>query len=223
MSVPESWEGIPAGRARGRFITFEGGEGCGKSTQIRLLAAALEERGYSVVQLREPGGTAVGERIREVLLARDSDGLDPLAELLLYEAARAQIVSELIRPALEQGRVVLCDRFADSTMAYQGYGRGLDIELIRRLNSAATAGLAPDATVMLFIDPEEGLRRAKGATGGDGAGDRIESAGLAFHRRVAEGFSRIAMEEPERVIAVGASGTVEEVHRAVLARVLDVL
>ena len=218
MNAQESWEGIPASRARGRFITFEGGEGCGKSTQIRLLAAALEERGYSVVQLREPGGTAVGERIREVLLARDSDGLD-----LLYEAARAQIVSELIRPALEQGRVVLCDRFADSTLAYQGYGRGLDIELIRRLNSAATAGLAPDATVMLFIDPEEGLRRAKGATGGHGAGDRIESAGLAFHRRVAEGFSRIAMEEPERVIAVGASGTVEEVHRAVLARVLDVL
>ena len=214
----EAWGG-----ARGRFITFEGGEGCGKSTQLRLLAAALEERGFSVLALREPGGTAVGERIREMLLAKESDGLSPMAELMLYEAARAQIVGELIRPALEAGKVVLCDRFTDSTLAYQGFGRGLDVELIRRMNAAATGGLEPDATVMLFIEPQEGLRRAMGVTGGDGGGDRIEAAGLAFHQRVAQGFSRIAMEEPERVLAFGAAGTVAEVHQAVLARVLPML
>lgn len=216
-----SWEGGAAGR--GCFISFEGGEGCGKSTQVRLLAAALQERGYRVLQLREPGGTAAGERIREMLLAKESDGLDPVAELMLYEAARAQIVSEVIRPALAAGTVVICDRFSDSTVAYQGYGRGLDIELVKRLNSAATGGLRPDITVMLFIDPAEGLRRAMGATGGDGSGDRIEAAGLAFHERVAQGFSRIAMEEPERVLAVGAAGTVDEVHQAVLARVIAAL
>ncbi|MGN0073008.1 MAG: dTMP kinase [Coriobacteriales bacterium] len=218
-----SWGEACSAPARGRFITFEGGEGCGKSTQLRLLAAALEERGYQVLALREPGGTAAGERVREILLARESDGLSPMAELMLYEAARAQIVSELIRPALDAGTVVLCDRFTDSTIAYQGYGRGLDVELISRLNAAATGGLAPDATVMLFIDPQEGLRRAMGVTGGDGGGDRIEAAGLAFHERVAQGFSRIAMEEPQRVLCIGAAGTVEEVHQAVLARVLPML
>lgn len=218
-----SWGDACLAPARGRFISFEGGEGCGKSTQLKLLAAALEERGYQVLALREPGGTAAGERVREILLARESDGLSPMAELMLYEAARAQIVSELIRPALDAGTVVLCDRFTDSTIAYQGYGRGLDVELISRLNAAATGGLAPDATVMLFIDPQEGLRRAMGVTGGDGGGDRIEAAGLAFHERVAQGFSRIAMEEPQRVLCIGAAGTVEEVHQAVLARVLPML
>lgn len=207
----------------GKFITFEGGEGCGKTTQIGLLAEALEQRGYDVLRVREPGGTAVGERIRSILLAKESDGLDPVAELMLYEAARAQICRDVIRPALAAGKVVLCDRFYDSTVAYQGYGRGLDVGLIRRLNEAATDGLAPDATVMLFIDPAEGLRRAMGVTGGDGEGDRIEAAGLAFHQRVHDGFARIAMEEPDRVAVVGASGTVDEVHAAVLARVMAVL
>ena len=207
----------------GKFITFEGGEGCGKSTQIKLLVQALEERGYDVLQVREPGGTAPGERIREILLAKESDGLDPIAELMLYEAARAQIVHDVIRPALDAGKLVLCDRFYDSTIAYQGFGRGLNVQLIKQLNQAATGGLAPDVTVMLFIDPEEGLRRAKGVTGGDGEGDRIEAAGLAFHQRVQEGFAKIAMEEPERVLAVGAAGTIEEIHEAILARLLPML
>ena len=207
----------------GKFITFEGGEGCGKSTQIKLLSAYLEGRGYDVLQVREPGGTAVGERIREILLAKESDGLDPMAELMLYEAARAQIVQEVIRPALEQGKIVLCDRFYDSTVAYQGYGRGLDVQLIHRLNSAATAGLAPDLTVLFMIDPAEGLRRAMGATGGDGQGDRIEAAGLAFHQRVLEGFASIAQQDPERVAVVGAAGTIEEVSAAVISRVDAVL
>ena len=204
----------------GMFITFEGGEGCGKSTQIKLLAQALKQRGYDVLQLREPGGTAVGERVREVLLSKENDAMDPIAELMLYEAARAQIVYEVIRPALAAGRIVLCDRFYDSTIAYQGFARGLDVQLIERLNNAATGGLAPHLTLLLMIDPAEGLRRAKGATGGDGEGDRIESAGLEFHRRVQEGFAFIAQREPERVAAIGAQGSVDDVHDAVMARVL---
>lgn len=208
---------------RGKFITFEGGEGCGKSTQIALLADALTARGYDVLQVREPGATAVGERIRKLLLDKKSACLDPVAELMLYEAARAQICSEVIAPALKAGKIVVCDRFYDSTVAYQGWGRGLDVDLVDRLNKAATGGLVPDMTLMLFIDPKEGLARAKGATGGDGAGDRIESAGLTFHQRVHDGFARIAMQEPDRVAVVGAQGSIQEVHSAVLARVLSLL
>lgn len=207
----------------GLFITFEGGEGCGKSTQIKLLAQALQERGYSVLQLREPGGTAVGERVRDVLLAKENVAMDPVAELMLYEAARAQIVAELIRPALAEGKIVLCDRFYDSTIAYQGFGRGLDIQLIKSLNEAATGGLRPDLTLLLMIDPAEGLARAKGVTGGDGEGDRIEAAGLEFHTRVQEGFAYMAQLEPERIAVVGAQGSVADVHDAVMARVLALL
>lgn len=207
----------------GLFITFEGGEGCGKSTQIKLLAQALQERGYDVLQLREPGGTAVGERVRDVLLAKENVAMDPVAELMLYEAARAQIVAELIRPALAEGRIVLCDRFYDSTIAYQGFGRGLDIQLIKSLNAAATGGLAPDLTLLLMIDPVEGLARAKGVTGGDGEGDRIEAAGLEFHNRVQQGFAYLSQREPERIAVVGAQGSVADVHDAVMARVLALL
>ena len=207
----------------GKFITFEGGEGCGKSTQVGLLVQALEERGYEVLQVREPGGTAVGEKIRTLLLDKENDGLDPVAELMLYEAARAQICSQVIRPALAAGKIVVCDRFYDSTVAYQGFGRGIDVQMIERLNAAATGGLTPDMTLMLFIDPADGLRRAKGVSGGDGAGDRIESAGLAFHQRVHDGFARIAMEQPARVAAIGAQGSIDEVHEAILARVLPLL
>ena len=207
----------------GLFITFEGGEGCGKSTQIKLLAQVLQERGYNVLQLREPGGTAVGERVRDVLLAKENVAMDPVAELMLYEAARAQIVVELIRPALAEGKIVLCDRFYDSTIAYQGFGRGLDIQLIKNLNEAATGGLRPDLTLLLMIDPAEGLARAKGVTGGDGEGDRIEAAGLEFHTRVQEGFAYMAQLEPERIAVVGAQGSVADVHDAVMARVLALL
>ncbi len=207
----------------GMFITFEGGEGCGKTTQIKLLVQALQERGYDVLQLREPGGTVVGEQVREILLSKESAGMDPVAELMLYEAARAQIVDELIRPALAAGKVVICDRFYDSTVAYQGFGRGLDVQLIKSLNMAATGGLAPDLTLLLMIDPAEGLARAKGVTGGDGEGDRIEAAGLAFHARVQEGFVYMAQQEPERIAVVGAHGSVEDVHEAVMARVLSLL
>lgn len=195
------------------FITFEGGEGCGKTTQIELLANGLSKQGFDVLKIREPGGTATGEKIRSVLLSKESDGLDPMAELLLYEAARAQIVNEVIRPALNQGQIVLCDRFYDSTVAYQGYGRGLDVGLIDKLNMVATGGFKPDVTLMLSIDPERGLRRAMGETGGDGSGDRIEAAGLAFHKRVWTGFRAIAASEPKRVRLIDASGDIDEVQR----------
>lgn len=198
------------------FITFEGGEGSGKTTQIALLADELEKRGFDVLKIREPGGTAAGEKIRAMLLSKESDGLDPMAELLLYEAARAQIVNEVVRPSVERGAIVLCDRFYDSTVAYQGYGRGLDVGLIDRLNMAATGGLKPDVTFLLSINPEQGLKRAMDVTGGDGEGDRIEAAGLEFHRRVAAGFAAIAANEPARVKIIDAAGSIEEIHRALM-------
>ena len=204
---------------RGTFITFEGGEGCGKSTQIRLLAQKLQDAGKQVLLVREPGGTAAGERIREILLSKQSDGLEPMAELMLYEAARAQIVSEVIEPALQEGKVVLCDRFFDSTVAYQGFGRGLDPEMIAKLNLMATGGLEPDLTVLLDIDPALGLKRAMAVTGGDGEGDRIEAAGLAFHQQIRQGFASLAQQYPERITVIDASGTIEQVAEQVFAAV----
>ena len=201
----------------GMFITFEGGEGCGKSTQIKLLAEHLQQTGYEVLLVREPGGTAAGERIREILLSKESDGLDPTAELLLYEAARAQITSEVIEPALERGCVVLCDRFFDSTIAYQGSGRGLDTAMIGKLNMIATGGLKPDLTLLLDIDVEKGLARAMSATGGDGEGDRIEAAGIAFHERIRAGFAALAQAEPERIVCVDASGSIDAISAQIAA------
>src|SRR3990172_479506 len=152
---------MPARTARGRFLIFEGMEGCGKTTQLRLLARALRRRGLSVLVTREPGGTPLGERIRRLLLGRASAGMDPHAELLLMFAARAQNVRQVIRPALASGRVVLSDRFTDASLAYQGYGRGIDIALIRRLHRAAAGGVRPDPTFGIDIDPRTSVRRAR--------------------------------------------------------------
>jgi dTMP kinase len=195
----------------GLFVTFEGGEGVGKSTQLRLAAVRLEATGREVVCLREPGGTPVGDRIRTALL-EPGDGMDPTAELLLYEASRAELVRRVIAPALERDAAVLCDRFTDSTLAYQGYGRGLDVAEVRAMNLFATGGIGPDVTVLLVADPEVGLERATR----DGA-DRLESESAAFHTRVAAGFHFIAVEEPERVAVVDASGDVEAVAGRVRA------
>lgn len=199
---------------RGLFITFEGGEGCGKSTQIGLLAKLLEDRGLTVVVMREPGGTQVGERVREVLLDPALGEMTIETELLLYQASRAQLVAERIVPDLAAGRVVLCDRFADSTLAYQGFGRGLSLEEISTLSAFATSGLTPDLTFVLDLDPDVGLVRAikNGA-------DRLEAEHIAFHRRVQEGFRTIAASEPSRVALIDASGTIEDVHDRVLAAV----
>lgn len=181
----------------GAFITFEGGEGSGKTTHIRFLADSLRKQGYEVVCVREPGGTKVGEALRDILLGESFGELSDQAELLVFEAARAQIVSEVIAPALLRGAVVLCDRFCDSTIAYQGYGRGLSLDFIKRASDFACQGIYPTRTILMCASDEAsiGLRRA---THIDGA-DRMERAGLEFHERVNRAFKEIAQDDPDRV------------------------
>lgn len=187
---------------RGVFITFEGGDGVGKSTHIAFLADALRDQGHEVVSLREPGGTKVGESLRRVVLDPENADLSDEAELLIYEAARAQIVREVIEPALARGAVVLCDRFYDSTVAYQAFGRGLDRTFVDAANRFATGGLVPDRTLLLSCeDAESALARAAARSGAD----RLEQAGAAFHDRVRAGFAAIAAAEPERVVPIDTS------------------
>ena len=184
------------------FITLEGGEGVGKTTQQALLAERLQREGYACVSTREPGGTALGRALREILL--HGDPLTPLAELFLYAADRAEHVQKCILPALAAGQVVVCDRFTDSTLAYQGYGRGLDLEKIRQLNHLATGGLQPHLTLWLDLPPEVGLARS-------GLADRLEQERLEFHRRVYPGFQTLAASEPQRIVRVDAQGSPAEV------------
>ena len=202
----------------GAFITFEGGEGSGKSTQAKLLTGALRSGGLDVRALHEPGGTGLGDEIRRLLLDPEAPPVDPLAELLLYEASRAQLVAEHIAPALVIGAHVVCDRFSDSTTAYQGYARGLDLDRVRRLNSLASAGLVPDLTVLVDVDPVLGLRRAT-----RGGADRLEAEELDFHERVRAGFLTIAEEERDRVVVVDGSPSIEEVAIAVRRAVATAL
>jgi dTMP kinase len=191
------------------FVTLEGIDGSGKSTQAKLLAEAL---GEGALLLREPGGTPAAERIREIL-ADPAVELEPRAELLLFCAARADLVERRIRPALAEGRDVVCDRFADSTVAYQAGARGLDPGLVESLNAAATGGLEPDLTLLLRIDPGAASTRLSGEA------DRFEDEGLAFQRAVAAAYDEIVVRNPDRVVAVDASGTPEEVQAAVRAAV----
>jgi dTMP kinase len=192
------------------FVTLEGVDGAGKSTQARLLSDAL---GPETVLLREPGGTPAGERLRELLKDATVD-LTPRAELLLFCAARAELVERVIRPALDAGRDVVCDRFVDSTVAYQGGARGISPELVAQLNEAAVAGCMPERTLVLRVDVASAAERARER--GDGAADRFELEGIEFQERIAAAFERIAAAEPERVVVVEASGTVEEVHARVM-------
>ncbi|MBI5454701.1 MAG: dTMP kinase [Deltaproteobacteria bacterium] len=189
----------------GLFITFEGVEGCGKSTQIALLGEYIGKSGLDVLTIREPGGTPTGEAVRRILLDSNSE-IGPMAELLLYEACRAELVLKVIRPALKAGKVVISDRFMDSTVAYQGYGRGLDIEAIKRLNRLVVGETVPDLTILLDCDPEAGLRRAisRIEKGKGPREDRFEREEIAFHKRVRDGFLSIAKEE-KRVSVVDAS------------------
>ena len=204
----------------GTFVTFEGADGTGKSTHIRLLAERLRAQGREVLCLREPGGTAVGEALRALVLDPANAGLSDRAELLIYEAARAQIVDEVIAPALERGAVVLCDRFADSTVAYQAFGRGLDRAAVDEANRFATGGLVPDRTLLMVCGaPEEGLQRAAQV----GEADRLELAGAGFHRRVAEGFAALAADDPGRVRVVDSSGALDDTARAIAAELADLL
>lgn len=203
----------------GTFVTFEGGDGAGKSTQIRFLARVLRDADREVLCLREPGGTAVGEALRSVVLDPAHEAMSDRAELLIYEAARAQIVDEVIAPALSRGAVVLCDRFADSTVAYQGYGRGLDRSFVNAVNRFACAGVTPDATVLL-VAPSEAVRVRMGHRD---AADRLERAGDAFHDRVAEGFAAVADAEPGRVRTVASQRHRADTFRLVLEALAEVL
>ena len=179
------------------FIVFEGGEGCGKSTQTRALYRRLSRDGFRAVLTREPGGTRLGERVRHHLKRTDETRISPLAELFLIATARAQLVSEIIRPELEKGKTVICDRFTPSTIAYQGYGRGLDVDALRDVNDIATDGLFPDLIVLLDIPVEEGLGRKRSRER-----DRFESESLTFHARVRRGYLEMAKAEPERWLVV---------------------
>jgi len=207
---------------RGRFITFEGIEGCGKTTQLLLLASHLKHRGMTVVTTREPGGTPLGEQVRDVLLDPRLTPI-PLVELFLLEAARAQLVASVIAPALESGKFVLSDRFADSSLAYQGGARRVPRTTVQRLNELACAGIVPDRTLVFDLDVELALGRARErpSTGPDNR--RFEDEALAFHRAVAEAYRELALSEPGRVSIVDARGTPEEVHERTLAALAGVL
>ena len=209
----------------GAFITFEGIEGSGKSTQIALLRDHLLQRGRAATLTREPGGTSIGDQVRKVLLDPANKGLDPTAELLLYAASRSQHLREVILPALSEGRIVLCDRFSDATLAYQGYGRGLPIPTIRELDRIVTAGLRPDLTVLLDIDARTGLGRARGRNAAEGLhGEaRFENEDIVFHTRVRDGYLLLAREEPERIRTVNAAGTPGDIQQDIWRIVSAVL
>jgi dTMP kinase len=206
------------------FITFEGPEGGGKSTQIRLLADWLRERGCAVLTTREPGGTRIGDMVRELLLNPEHVEMQPEAEILLYSAARAQHVGEVIRPHLARGGVVLCDRYADSTFAYQGYGRQLDLDALRMITAFATGNLKPDLTICLDLPVLDGLQR-KRATASAGSDDwnRIEREELEFHERVRAGYLELARMESERWWVVDARQSVEQAQEAIRVRVEQLL
>ena len=202
--------------ARGKFITFEGGEGCGKSTQVFRLRQALEAEGVRVLLTREPGGTWLSEQIRGLIKDQDEDAPCARSELLLFLAARAQLVRNVIRPALDAGTWVVSDRFSDSTLAYQGYGRGLPLDVLRQTNDFACEGLKPDLTILLDVAPETArarMRRREAAT--STCADRIERAGDAFHERLRSGFAELAAAEPGRIVTVDANGTPDEVWEGV--------
>ena len=207
---------------RGLFITFEGIDGCGKSTQRGMLAGQLEERGFEVVVTREPGGTAIGEDIRRVLVSDESVHIAPSTELLLYVAARAQHVSELIKPSLEAGRIVISDRYTDSTVAFQGYGRGLPLEMIEEMNTFATGGLTPDLTIVFDLDPAMARARS-GSRPVGGLLGAFDDQHAEFHERMREGYLSMARREPQRLRVVDASGSAADTHSSVLALVLPKL
>lgn len=197
------------------FITFEGPDGSGKSTQIRRLAAELQALDKDVLLTREPGGTDIGEQVRGVLLTMKNQAMHPRTEVLLFSAARAQLVHQCLRPHLAAGGWVLCDRFYDSTLAYQGYGHGLEVADLRALTHFATAGLRPDLTLLFDLDPEEGLRRRQHGTGQEW--NRLDAYTLAFHQRVRAGYQALAAAEPDRWVQVDANQPADQVWKVVWA------
>lgn len=194
------------------LITFEGLDGSGKSTQAQRAAASLRERGYDVLLTREPGGTAIGDQIRAVLHSHDNADMHPNAELLLYNASRAQLVAQVLRPHLRAGGLVICDRFYDSTLAYQGYGHQLDLSTLRVIVQFATGGLRPNLTLYLDITPEDGLLRRKQASLFGEEWTRMDDMALAFHHRVYEGYRHLMADEPERWVRIDAARSMDEVQ-----------
>lgn len=194
---------------RGLFITFEGCDGCGKTTQLNLLADYLSRKNIDFIVTREPGAKGLGEKLRAILLNYDGE-VSPTAEAFLFLADRAQHIDMIVKPALDEGKIVLCDRHTDSTIAYQGYGRGEDIESIKAFNDVATGGLKPDLTLLFDVDSETSMKRV----GKDK--DRMESAGIEFQKRVRAGYLEIAKEEPERVKVLDSRKSIEELHQEVL-------
>ncbi len=200
----------------GKFITFEGIEGCGKTTQIKLIDAYLRQKGFKTVLTREPGGTKIGDNIRHLLLDPNNKEMHPRTELLLYSASRAQHVEELIKPAMNDGKIVLCDRYTDSTVAYQGAARRLDMQTIDGINKIATDSLKPYLTLIFDLPTKEGLARAKKRS----ALDRFEQEAPDFHERVRQGYLAIASREPARVKIINGAGSIDDIHKEVI-KILD--
>jgi dTMP kinase len=198
------------------FITFEGPDGGGKTTQVAMTVATLKARGHNVLLTREPGGTAIGDQIRHVLHDMKNQAMHPRTELLMYSASRAQIVEEVIRPHLKSGGLVICDRFFDSTYAYQGYGHGLDLNQLKMITEFATGGLKPDLTILLDIAPEDSLQRRLSALDKGGEWNRLDAMALDFHKRVRDGYHSLVNAEPHRWQVVNAAQTVEQVQADIL-------
>jgi len=196
----------------GLFITFEGPDGAGKSTQIKKLTDFLMKKDFDTLLTREPGGTAIGEKIRELVLDREYTEMDPVTEAMLYAASRAQHVAEVIKPALEKGKTVICDRFMDSSIAYQGYGRKLG-DRVRIINEIAVAGLVPDLTILLILNPDECIRRISSSNM-----DRLEMEEIDYHRDVYKGYIELARMHPDRIIPINGSGDIEEISLEIIGK-----
>lgn len=209
---------------RGLFVTFEGPDGSGKSTQLQYLAKYLQQQNYDIVTTREPGGTSISDQIRKVILDPEHQEMAAQTEILLYAASRAQHVQEKIKPALERGQLVLCDRFVDASIAYQGFGLGYGEEVIRQINSFATGGLVPDRTYMIDLAPEEGRRRmeARRSTEFKQGLDRIEQKDLEYHARVREGFQLLAREH-SRIMLIQGDQSIEAIHQIILEDLKNLL
>jgi dTMP kinase len=204
--------------SRGFFITFEGCEGCGKSTQTRLLCNRLQHNKIATVLTQEPGGTSLGNKVRSLLKVKRNIDISPLAELFLFNSCRSQLVADVINPALDSGKVVICDRFADSTLVYQGYGRGLDLKLITSVNAIATGGLEPDLTVLLDTDPELGLQRKRNS-----ADDRFEAENIAFHCKIRDGYLNLAQKKPGRWLVVESGQTIAHISDIIWDRIIPII
>ncbi len=204
---------------KGILITMEGPDGAGKSTQIELLSEEFERLDKEVLITREPGGNAISEAIRKIILNREYENMASETEMLLYAAARAQLVYEVIKPALLEGKVVICDRFVDSSAVYQGIGRGLGVDAVYEVNKHALSGITPDLTILLDLSAEEGIRRKKKQA----ELDRMEALDISFHRMVSEGYRELAKTDPQRIMSVDATLPVEEIHKKIMERVTALL